>query len=159
MSPVPVNTSCDCCGNPSSGGGRGGEVVAVAHTIFQTAVSSNVYTDIFDMEIDVEGDGVSRMWIELSSGSLAVIAGNANPTFLRLFDVTDNVALDHALCNNPGASGQVRPVSMRYLLDPFTGTKTIKAQMRRAGAGTTTINGDGDQPRNMYLSATIADVP
>lgn len=142
-----------CCGCGGGGGTDGGDLLAVAQTIFQTQVNTNVYTDVFDMEVTFDGDGVNRTRLDFAAGSLAVIAGVANPTTLRLWDDTEGAAITHAYHTNPSAGLKVEPTSMTAYLDPFVGTKTVKVQMKRNGAGTTTINGDGDQPRLMSLAA------
>lgn len=146
-----VGAALDILANAGSTG-----FLDVAETTSQSQANTNVYTDIFEMDIEFEGDGASRIEVVFTAGDLAVIAGTANPTTVRLYDVTNAQAIAHSYHSNPGASTKIEPVHIRTVLEPFEGTKRIKAQMKRAGAGTTTINANGDQPRVMTLSAALA---
>lgn len=141
----------------AGGGGASGFVEdGIVTSIFQSTANTNVYTDIFAMELTLTGNGIDRMKLELTAGDLSVIAGVANSTQIRLYNVTDAVAICHALHNNPGASAKSEPVFLRGFVDPFVGVKVFKAQMKRNGAGTTTINGNGDQPRLLTMTAEWA---
>lgn len=120
---------------PSGGGGKVGSIVlgGFASTTSGFTTSLNSYQDLPGMAFTVTGDGVNSMEFEFTTTN-HFLNGSNSIAYTRFYNDTDAVQLTSSVTNSSGSNNSLWPQVVKYIMPPFTGTKTFKVQVRAQGS-------------------------